>query len=255
MRWVAGALGLLLLGLAFRLGLLVYAMYVLLGVLLASRVFSKRWIESLQVERRCSGAALEQGEQVEVTLIMRSQHRVPWILVEDSLPLEALTPVLPRVRAIGPRMHLLNFTASEKKVIRYRVEFLMRGFYQIGPLLMETGDLFGLHRRYRIATAPEYVTVYPKVVTVEEYELASRRPVGEVKMTHRLFEDPTRISGVRPYQQGDAMNRIHWKASARTGQLQSKTYEASSVAGAAILLDFHRESYQGRSDRARGNWQ
>jgi uncharacterized protein (DUF58 family) len=108
-----------------------------------------------------------------------------------------------------------------------------------------------LHRRYRIVTEPKYALVYPKVVWVEQYELASRRPVGEIKMTHRLFEDPTRISGVRPYQHGDALNRIHWRASARTGQLHSKTYEASSVAGATILLDFHRESYRGRGEMAR----
>ena len=67
----------------------------------------------------------------------------------------------------------------------------------------------------------------------------SRRPIGDVRLTHRLYEDPTRIAGVRPYEAGDPLNRIHWRATARTGRLHSKVYEPSTLAGATILLDFH----------------
>jgi uncharacterized protein (DUF58 family) len=103
--------------------------------------------------------------------------------------------------------------------------------------------LFGLHRRYQIAAAPQFLTVYPRIVPLDGYDLASRRPIGEIKMTHRLFEDPTRIAGVRAYQHGDPLNRIHWRATARTGQLHSKIYEASSVAGVTIMMEFRREAY------------
>jgi uncharacterized protein (DUF58 family) len=85
--------------------------------------------------------------------------------------------------------------------------------------------------------------VYPEVIPLEGFELASRRPIGEVRMTHRLFEDPTRIAGVRGYLPGDPLNRVHWKATARTGILHSKVYEPSTVAGATIILDFHRDAY------------
>jgi uncharacterized protein (DUF58 family) len=63
--------------------------------------------------------------------------------------------------------------------------------------------------------------------------------VGEVRISHRLFEDPTRIAGVRPYQLGDPFNRLHWPATARTGQLHSKVYDPSCVAGATVVVDFH----------------
>jgi uncharacterized protein (DUF58 family) len=58
-----------------------------------------------------------------------------------------------------------------------------------------------------------------------------------------LYEDPTRIAGVREYQVGDPLNRIHWRATARTGALHSKIYEPSTVAGATVLLDFHRDGF------------
>ena len=103
-----------------------------------------------------------------------------------------------------------------------------------------------------MATEPVYVTVYPEVVPLPGYDLASRRPIGEIKLTHRLFEDPTRIAGVRAYQPGDLFNRIHWAASARTGVLHSKVYDASTIAGATILLDFHRDSYPAKNEPGRG---
>jgi uncharacterized protein (DUF58 family) len=73
--------------------------------------------------------------------------------------------------------------------------------------------------------------------------VSSKRPIGEVKMTYRLYEDPTRIAGVRRYERGDPLNRVHWRATARTGVLHSKVYEPSTVAGATLLLDFHADAH------------
>jgi uncharacterized protein (DUF58 family) len=127
--------------------------------------------------------------------------------------------------------------------VEYQVECLRRGYYQIGPLVLENGDLFGLHRRFRVEAAPKYVLVYPRVVPLTGYDLTSRRPIGDVRMTHRLYEDPTRIAGVRPYEAGDPLNRIHWRATARTGTLHSKIHEPSTLSGATVLLDFHQDGY------------
>jgi uncharacterized protein (DUF58 family) len=253
MKWLLGALVLLLVGVFFQLGLLVYAMYVLLGVLLISRYLAREWIENLAAERVCDGASLQIGEKANVVVTVRNQGRlpVPWLLLEDSLPVEALTHRPPRLTATGPRMTITRLAPRGEGTLRYQLHFLGRGYYQIGPVLLESGDLFGLHRRYRILTEPHFVLVLPQVVSLEGYDLASRRPVGEIRLTHRLFEDPTRISGVRPYESGDALNRIHWRATARTGVLQSKIFEASCIAGATLLLDFHCNSYTGRGQRHR----
>jgi uncharacterized protein (DUF58 family) len=90
---------------------------------------------------------------------------------------------------------------------------------------------------------PNYLLVYPRVVRIEDYDIQSRRPIGEVVMTHRLFEDPTRVSGVREYQPGDPLSRVHWRATARTGTLQCKQFQPSSMSGATIVLDFHRAAF------------
>jgi uncharacterized protein (DUF58 family) len=168
---------------------------------------------------------------------------VPWVLLEDAVPLEALRQHPPRLHLKGTALSLAQLKAQSEKTLSYEVRFLARGYYQFGPLLLESGDLFGLHRRFRVVTAPHYVLVYPKVVALEGYDIASRRPIGEVRISHRLFEDPTRIAGVRPYEKGDPLNRIHWRATARTGLLHSKVYEPSCIAGATLVLDFHAGSF------------
>jgi uncharacterized protein (DUF58 family) len=241
MKWVLGTLVLLTFGLVFKLGLLVYAMYTLLGVLLVSRYLTWTWTGHLSASRQCDQDAVQIGESatMTVTVLNSGRLRVPWLLLDDSLPLEALRQHPPRLQLNGKTLLLTQMPVGSEKSFTYEVRFLMRGYYQFGPLLLESGDLFGLHRRYRVVTAPHCVLVYPKVVQLEGYDIASRRPIGEVRISHRLFEDPTRIAGVRPYQLGDPFNRIHWHATARTGQLHSKVYDPSCIAGATILLDFH----------------
>lgn len=245
MRWYLGAIALLLLALVFGLGLLAYAMYVLLGLMLVSRFLARDWIEHLSSTRECHRLAAQVGETVPVNVTVRNTGRlpVPWVLVEDTLPRGPLIQRPPRLKVIGQRLLVGMLRPKGQKTLRYQVQFLMRGYYQLGPVILETGDLFGLHRRYRMATEPHFVLVYPRLVPLEGYDIASRRPVGEIRLTHRLFEDPTRIAGVRLYQAGDPLNRVNWRATARTAMLHSKVYEPSTIAGATLLMAFHRSEY------------
>ncbi|MEW6304022.1 MAG: DUF58 domain-containing protein [Verrucomicrobiota bacterium] len=250
MRWILGALILLAAGLTLQLGLLVYAMYALLGIIAVSRFLTHTWVESLAAERESLVPEAQIGDKaaIKVTLKNRGALPIPWLLLEDSLPGDALNSRPKAITTDGAWLRVVQLAPRGEHTMEYEVEFHRRGYYQIGPLLAETGDLFGLHRNFRVLTEPQFVLVYPKLIPLEGYDILSRRPIGEVRMTHRLFEDPTRISGVRQYQPGDPLNRVHWRATARTGELQSKTYDASCIAGATILLDFHRDSFKGAGD-------
>lgn len=271
MKWFLAALAILLAALVLESSLLAYAMYVLLGLLLLSRWLARSWISHLSATRTCrragaevprpleegdepppepGGLAVEIGARVQVRLTVRNDGflAVPWVLVEDVLPRGALAPIHPKLKLKGRRVQIGSVRGGGELVVKYSLECVARGYHQVGPLVLETGDLFGLHRRFRIATEPAFVLVYPRVVPLTGYEIASRRPIGEVRLTHRLYEDPTRIAGVRAYEPGDPLNRIHWRATARTGQLHCKVFEPSTLAGATVVLDFHKGGYSKRGE-------
>jgi uncharacterized protein (DUF58 family) len=250
MRWLLGAIFLLVIGIVFQLGLLVYSMYALLGVILLSRWLARHWIENVSARRESNRHTVEIGDRVAVIVDLNNSSGIPipWLLVEDSLPRDALSCKPPKLKVDGRRVALMQFGPNGKKSIRYQLTFATRGYYQLGPLMLESGDLFGLHRRYKVVTEPHFVMVYPKVIPLSGYDLSSRRPIGEIRMAHRLFEDPTRLAGVREYQRGDSFNRIHWKATASTGKLHSRIYDPSTVAGATIILDFHKDMYPAQGE-------
>ena len=248
-----GAVLILILALIFDLALLAYAMYALLVVLLASRFLTRAWAESLSATRECNRLTAEIGETVAVVVNIENQGGlpIPWCLVEDLLPRRALLYDPPNLKVIGRRAQLSMLRSGGRRSLLYQLECNRRGYYQIGPLVLETGDLLGLHRRYRVATQPHFLLVYPQVMPLEGYDVSSRRPIGEVRMTYRLYEDPTRIAGVRRYEAGDPLNRVHWRATARTGTLQSKVYEPSTVAGATLLMEFHQAAHDRQHEPVR----
>ena len=102
----------------------------------------------------------------------------------------------------GGRLRLVRLARRENDSLSYQVTFLMRGYYQFGPLLLETGDVFGLHRRFRLTGEPHFALVLPKVLPLQGYNLASRRPMGEIRVVHRLFEDPDPPGGRTPVSTG-----------------------------------------------------
>jgi uncharacterized protein (DUF58 family) len=250
MKWFLGAILFLAAALVLQSGLLAYAMYVLLAVMVISRVLARNWLAKVRATRTCDRLTAEIGDYLDVEIRIRNSGwlPVPWVLLEDMLPRQALSQKPARLHVDGKRLQIRTLPGGKEVTLSYNLRCDMRGYYQVGPLVMESGDLFGLHRRYRVDAEPHFVLVYPKVVPLLGYDLASRRPIGDVRLSHRLYEDPTRIAGVRPYEIGDPLSRVHWRATARTGLLHSKVYEPSSLAGATLVLDFHQGSYPRRGE-------
>ncbi|MBA4062521.1 MAG: DUF58 domain-containing protein [Isosphaera sp.] len=255
MLWFLAIALLLGLALALQAGLVAFAGYVLLGVFVVSRYLARRWVHDLRAERHCDATPREVGESTEVRVTLSNAGGLPilWVLVEDLVPDLSLRQKPARLSVKGKRLQVVSLGGRGTRTVRYSVTFLMRGYYPLGPTLLETGDVFGLHRRHRVVGRPVYVMVYPKVVPLPKYDFASERPLGEIRLQNRLFEDPTRTAGVREYQFGDPLQRVHWKVTARTGVLHCRVYEPTSLAGATLLLDFHRDGYHSRGEPHRSD--
>jgi uncharacterized protein (DUF58 family) len=81
------------------------------------------------------------------------------------------------------------------------------------------------------------ITVYPRIVHLEQQVLPSRRPFGEIAGGLRIYEDPARIAGLRDYEPGDSFRRVDWNATARAGKLQSRVYDPTSSHHLLICLN------------------
>jgi uncharacterized protein (DUF58 family) len=98
------------------------------------------------------------------------------------------------------------------------------------------------------------VTVFPQVVPLARLELPSRIPQGVQSTSHRLFEDPARLVGVRNYAPGDSRRRIHWKASAHANELLVKKYQPAIGLSSMVVLNMDRNAYTGRYTAAVSEW-
>ncbi len=224
--------------------MLVYSAYVLLAIFWLSRYLSRRWTNSLFATRTMSATEIEVDHSVQIQLRLDNRDTLPilWVLVDDVLPRSALVGPPPALHVSGSHLRICSVPAKASRVLSYQLTARRRGYFQVGPAIAETGDLLGLHRRFRTLSAPAFLLVLPKLIPLAGYDIASRRPVGEVNVTYRLMEDPTMISGIRQYQHGDPLRSVHWRATARTGQLQCKQYQPTSVSGATVVLDLHNHS-------------
>jgi uncharacterized protein (DUF58 family) len=150
--------------------------------------------------------------------------------------------------------HVAALRGKEITKFSYEVQAWRRGYYQLGPMRLSSGDLFGLAEE-KIGRFPaDYLTVYPRITPLHQLGLPSRLPFGTIASRQRLFEDPARPAGVRDFRSGDSMRQINWKASAHTRQLMVKTYQPAISLETAVLLNLHRDDYMRENQANRIEW-
>lgn len=215
-------------------------LYLFAGIYIAGRWWSGRAIKAVRISRDFSPRAFL-GEDVKVRLEIRNNGilPIPWLRVQDSLPIELAAPGLfKRVLSMGSR---------GKQEFEYTLKTRKRGYYPLGPVVASSGDLFGLGIENRLESGLSHLTVYPKIYILTKLQLPSRSPMGTLRHKQPIFEDPTRVLSKRDYIAGDSYRRIDWKATAVTGRLQVKQFEPSIALDTAIFLNLNPDEYDLRA--------
>lgn len=237
LRWILLFVGMGL-GLKFApLGFFLYSAATVLGVLGVSRLLLTSHTP-LQITRTLPQDRLEPGSRlpVQVTLTNVSRIPIPWLYWEDTLE--------SGLKAEGPACGFAPFSGGETRELNYQLEFPSRGLYRIGPVVLEHNDPFGLQRRFQVGADAGFVTVLPRTLSLSLVFPPANRPVHEIPRRRSLFEDPSRYAGIRDHQPQDSLRRIHWRATARTGQLQSRMYEPAVHSGLMLVLELHPHVWQ-----------
>jgi uncharacterized protein (DUF58 family) len=191
--------------------------------------------KNLKVSHRLKNDHLFFNEELETIIEVENNSFLPilWFKLEEYLPGQLTTL---------EEQHLSYFKAGEKKEWRFQLKAKKRGLYKIGPMRWEFGDFLGYQLTKGELEELEFY-IYPKVLELEELGLASRIPFGNSKWPQPIYKDPYRNAGIREYQPADHLNKIHWKATAKTGELKSRKNESTVSIDTALVLNMSQNDY------------
>lgn len=196
-----------------------------------AQYWNKHALDHLSYERHFRYTRGFSGEPLEFTLNVDNNKWLPinWLKTKDRWPYgvgpKDKKKLLPsHLPEIGSLVNLYSLRWRQKTQREFPMYFQKRGLYELGPVEMESGDPFGLFSTTREEPHTQYITVFPELLPLESALLATEDPFGERKTVRRIYEDPTQASGIRQYAPEDEFRRIHWPATAKTGELQVKVF-------------------------------
>jgi uncharacterized protein (DUF58 family) len=241
--WVTLGLLLIIAGLMARLGGLVVIGGLLLLVAGAGWLWDLLALQGVEYRRTFGEQRAFVGETIDLTLTVSNRKPLPvsWLRINDrvamALPIEGVAVTATSVSTVGEVRLVVALRWYERVVRRYRIHCEQRGFYPFGPAELEAGDLFGLFSRKRKLERRQWFIIYPKIESLADLGLPPKEPLGPLKAPRLVVEDPVRTAGVRDYHPQDGFRRVHWKATARRQQLQSRVYEPSTSHNIVIILN------------------
>ena len=215
-----------------------------IGVLVAALPLITAWWVGrsryrLALLRTISPQIVTAGQPASVELALSNDARTPTgvLLLEERLPY---------VLGTRPRFVLEGMGHGWRRHAHYQVRSELRGQFEIGPMTVRVSDPFGLVELGRAFRSTNRLTVTPRTVPLPVIPLGGAW-TGSGDNRPRAFasgsaEDVT----VREYRRGDDLRRVHWRSSARVGELMVRREEQPWQSRATVFLDNRATSHRGQ---------
>ncbi|HET9860686.1 MAG TPA: DUF58 domain-containing protein [Nocardioidaceae bacterium] len=210
----------------------------LVALPLVTAFFLGRSRYRLGLVRTVTPSQVEAGQQARVQLDLTNDGRMPTglLLLEDQVPY---------VLGTRPRFVVDRMGPKWKRSVGYVVRSDLRGKYAVGPMTVRLSDPFGLVELDRAFQTTTSLVVTPRVVPLPAIPLSGAW-TGSGDNRPRAFatgsaEDVT----VREYRRGDDLRRVHWRSSARVGELMVRREEQPWQSRATLFIDNRKFSHRG----------
>ncbi|MER5434750.1 DUF58 domain-containing protein [Streptomyces sp. NPDC002588] len=224
-----------------RVGLLLAA----LPLICAAVVYRTRY--RVAGSRRLAPARVPAGSEARVHLRMDNVSRLPTglLMLQDRVPY---------VLGPRPRFVLDRVEAGGRREVSYRVRSDLRGRYPLGPLQLRLNDPFGMCELTRSFSTYDTLTVIPRVEALPPVRLS-----GEAKGYGDGRQRSLALAGdddiiPRDYRYGDDLRRVHWRSTARYGELMVRREEQPQRARCTVLLDTRGVAYTGAGPDSAFEW-
>jgi uncharacterized protein (DUF58 family) len=237
------ALAVVLVVAAFSTGwpFLFFLVYMALLVGGGSYILTRLGLSDLEAGYAVSQLSGHVGDRLRVTYTLRNTGRLPkpWLEVFNPATLPGGLPG--RAVSLGGR---------EERSWLVRTPLVRRGHYRVEPLQIRTGDPFGFFEASASVGQGVTLVVYPRIDALPLWKLPPANIEGAHASPERTLQTTPLATTVRPYAPGDSMNRIHWRSTARRGEIQVKEFDLEQTADAWIFLDLDAAAALGEGDES-----
>ncbi|MDP6605922.1 MAG: DUF58 domain-containing protein [Dehalococcoidia bacterium] len=219
----------LLFRLAYVVGLAVPLIY----------LWSRAMVRGLEVEVFRRTHRVSQGQPLEGRVVIRSTSFWPkvWLEVEDQASVPGHRSK--RIVTLGP---------NGVDAWSYRTPTRRRGLYELGPVTVTARDPFGFFRISRSFGQLDTVLVYPSAPELPNFYIPPANLPGEGRFRRRTHNVTPNVAGIRGYEPGDSFNRIHWRSTARTGELMVKLFELDPASDIWLVVDLEQGVHHALKD-------
>ncbi|HET7828926.1 MAG TPA: DUF58 domain-containing protein [Candidatus Limnocylindrales bacterium] len=181
------------------------------------------------------------GDKLRVTYTLRNTGRLikPWLEIHNPTTLPGGLPG-----------RALSLRGRQERSWLVRTPLARRGHFRIEPLQIRTGDPFGFFEASASVGQGITLVVYPRIDALPMWRLPPANIEGAHAQPERTLQTTPLATTVRPYAPGDSMNRIHWRTTARTGEIQVKEFDLEQTADAWIFMDLDAANEGGSGDES-----
>ncbi len=218
-------------------------------VIFQSVIYHKWGLSNIFYRRSFSQNVVFQGEKIEM-IDEITNHKllpVPWLRLESKFHAN-LAFAKPQgssdIQDHEFHRTLFSLLPFQKITRRHSLTCTKRGYYPLKTVSITAGDGFGFGSIFKTIHTPTSITVYPEILPMDEIQLPSNSFLGDLVVKRWIIDDPFITAGVRKYSWGDPMNRVNWKATARTGDLQISKRDFTANHHLLILLNFDESEDQ-----------
>jgi uncharacterized protein (DUF58 family) len=242
--------GLLAAGIAAILAGLVLGEYdlvrggvVAVAVPLVASVIVRRSRVSIASQRDPGPVRVAAGEPVAIDLSITNRALLPTggLMLEDQLP----STLDHRARFV-----LSTLGSRESRSVSYRLPALPRGQYVMGPLKLRLTEPFGLIDISRSFRSTTTALVCPVVDELPPMTLPRSWDAGDNQSSHSIGSHGADDASIREYRQGDDLRKVHWRSSAKTGELMVRHEERPWQGHTCVLLDVRAVGHGASAPRA-----
>ena len=222
--------------------LLVAALTIGYGAL--TTIWTRYGVRRIEYTRRLGTDRAVAGDTVplDITIWNRKPLPLPWVTAQDRLGMGLTVRERPETHPDARQPDSLNLRNDwalrwyERVVRHFHLEEVRRGSHRFGPVQIYVRDIIGRLSGGEQVERPDTLIVAPQMTELRHEERVMS-PLGERRARRSLTVDPALVAGVRPFQPGDSVRHIHWRATARLGSTVSRRLEPARGREVVLVVD------------------